>query len=288
MVAGLMVASTVVGALISRRGTWKAFVVAGSLLLTAGMALMGTIRHDTPFALVSLYMVLLGSGVGMVMQNLVLVVQNEVQPRQIGVASSGIAFFRSLGGTIGVSALGAVLGSRIADRMTARAGDLQQAIAASGDAGKKAAAALATGNLPTIAELPRPIAAVVESVYGGGVADLFLAAAPLGLLTILAVVFLPNKPLGRQTTAQRLAADSSGSSDSTGNGTANTASASSSDSSDNSENTARAGGSDGAKGRAGMPLPGEHPDVPAGQPARRLVRIVTPDRPATPVGPVPH
>ncbi|HET8590817.1 MAG TPA: MDR family MFS transporter [Nakamurella sp.] len=277
MVAGLMIASTVVGALISRRGSWKSFVVAGSVLLTAGMALMGTIRYDTPFVLVSLYMVLLGGGVGMVMQNLVLVVQNDVDPRRIGVASSGIAFFRSLGGTIGVSALGAVLGARVADRMAARAGDLQQAIAASGDAGAAAGAALATGNLPNISALPRPIAAVVESVYGSGVADLFLAASPLGLLTVLAVVFLPNKPLGRQTTTQRLAAEGAG-------------------------DTGRVGGVDGfdrdseagvtqssGDGDAAVPPPGGDghpgagPGAGAGRTGERLVRIVTVERPADPV-----
>jgi EmrB/QacA subfamily drug resistance transporter len=303
MVAGLMVASTVVGALISRRGNWKAFVVAGSLLLTAGMALMGTIAYDTPFVLVSLYMVLLGSGVGMVMQNLVLVVQNDVHPRRIGVASSGIAFFRSLGGTIGVSALGAVLGSRIADRMTARAGDLQQAIAASGDAGKKAAAALATGELPTIADLPRPIAAVVESVYGLGVADLFLAAAPLGLLTILAVVFLPNKPLGQQTTTQRLTADGADSADgAAGNplpdGDGNPGADPVGDAA-SPEAVVIGDGNPGADLPGGDGDPGTHhrsgdgssggdPMAGAGQPGQRLVRIVIADRPAVPVGPVPR
>jgi EmrB/QacA subfamily drug resistance transporter len=277
MVAGLMIASTVVGALISRRGSWKSFVVAGSVLLTAGMALMGTIRYDTPFVLVSLYMVLLGGGVGMVMQNLVLVVQNDVDPRRIGVASSGIAFFRSLGGTIGVSALGAVLGARVADRMAARAGDLQQAIAASGDAGTAAGAALATRNLPNIAALPRPIAAVVESVYGSGVADLFLAASPLGLLTVLAVVFLPSKPLGRQTTTQRLAAEGAGD-------TGRVEGVDGFDRDSEAGVTQSSGDGDAAvPPPGGDGHPGAGPGAGAGRTGERLVRIVTVERPADPV-----
>jgi EmrB/QacA subfamily drug resistance transporter len=277
MVAGLMIASTVVGALISRRGSWKSFVVAGSVLLTAGMALMGTIRYDTPFVLVSLYMVLLGGGVGMVMQNLVLVVQNDVDPRRIGVASSGIAFFRSLGGTIGVSALGAVLGARVADRTAARAGDLQQAIAASGDAGAAAGAALATGNLPNISALPRPIAAVVESVYGSGVADLFLAASPLGLLTVLAVVFLPSKPLGRQTTTQRLAAEGAGD-------TGRVEGVDGFDRDSEAGVTQSSGDGDAAvPPPGGDGHPGAGPGAGAGRTGERLVRIVTVERPADPV-----
>src|SRR5690606_25237787 len=96
MIAGLLVSSVVVGALITRYGRWKGYVIAGAALLTAGSYLLSTIHYDTDFTLVSLYMVLLGAGVGMTMQNLVLVVQNTTVPAKIGVASSGVTFFRSL------------------------------------------------------------------------------------------------------------------------------------------------------------------------------------------------
>ncbi len=101
MIIGLLLSSTIVGNLISRFGKWKAFMVAGSVLLTVGLYLMSTIEYDTNYVLVSLYMLILGAGVGMVMQNLVLIVQNTVRPEQLGAASSNVAFFRSLGGTIG-------------------------------------------------------------------------------------------------------------------------------------------------------------------------------------------
>src|SRR5690606_2518739 len=80
MIAGLLIASVGVGALITRFGSWKPYLVVGAVLLTAGSYLLSTIHYDTDFTLVSLYMVLLGAGVGMTMQNLVLVVQNTTEP----------------------------------------------------------------------------------------------------------------------------------------------------------------------------------------------------------------
>ncbi len=85
------------------------------MFLIAGAYLLSTIHYDTNFALVSLYMFLLGAGVGMTMQNLVLIVQNTSKPTEIGVASSGVTFFRSLGGTIGVSVMGAALASKVTE-----------------------------------------------------------------------------------------------------------------------------------------------------------------------------
>ena len=102
MILGLLVSSTVIGGLITRTGVWKRWLVIGAVLLIAGTALLGTLHYDTSFWLVSLYMFLLGAGVGMTMQNLVLVVQNSVRREDMGAGSSLVAFFRSLGGAIGV------------------------------------------------------------------------------------------------------------------------------------------------------------------------------------------
>ena len=102
-VAGLLIASTVAGILISRTGKWKPWMVTGASLLTAGLFLMSMLRYDTPFLVVFVSMAVMGLGMGMLMQNIVLVVQNTVEVTQIGVASAGIAFFRSLGGAAGVA-----------------------------------------------------------------------------------------------------------------------------------------------------------------------------------------
>lgn len=198
MIIGQLGGSIVVGQLISRFGKWKGYMVVGSVLAIIGLSLMGTLHYDTDFTLVSIYMFVLGLGVGLVMQNLVLVVQNSVHPRDMGAASSGVAFFRSLGGTVGVSAMGAVLGSRVAELIKDGLGALQPEQLAGAEA-------LSSGALPSLAELPEPIRLVVEASYGSGVAEVFLLAVPLAVISLIAIAFLPNKPLSRQTSAERLA-----------------------------------------------------------------------------------
>jgi EmrB/QacA subfamily drug resistance transporter len=197
MIAGVLVSSIVIGQVISRTGTWKRYMVLGSVLLTIGLALMGTIRYDTSFFLVFVYMFVMGAGVGMVMQNLVLIVQNAVDPRQIGTASASVAFFRSLGGTIGVSVMGAVLGSRITSLVT-------DGIAKLG-IDPSQAGSLGDGGIPDLGALPGPIRTIVESAYGEAVADVFLLAVPLAVISIIAIALLPNRTLGTKTSVEQIA-----------------------------------------------------------------------------------
>lgn len=188
MVIGLLVASIGIGRVVSRTGRYKRWMVLGGVLLTAGLALMGTVRYDTSFVALSLFMAVLGLGVGMLMQNLVLVVQNTVRQEDMGAASAAVAFFRSLGGAIGVAALGALLGSRVTTLVANGLADIGIPGAASGG-----------GRIPNLGALPVPVRTVVESAYGEGVADLFLAAAPLGLVALVAVLLLREVPLGTRS-----------------------------------------------------------------------------------------
>ena len=209
MIGGLLISSMVVGQLITRFGKWKGFMIAGSVMLIAGAALLSTIHYDTNFWLLSLYMVLLGAGVGMTMQNLVLVVQNTAKPTEIGVASSGINFFRSLGGTIGVAVMGAVVASSVATGFTDRKDDIAAAIGKLGQKGAEVAQQFASGAIPEVALLPDGIRQIIEDVYATSIAQAFLIAVPLAVLSLIAIAFLPNKPLTSQTNAQRLAAEES-------------------------------------------------------------------------------
>ncbi|MFT4052048.1 MAG: MDR family MFS transporter [Microbacterium sp.] len=204
MIGGLLVSSIVVGRLISQYGRWKPFLIAGAVLLIAGSSLLSTIHYDTNFALVSVYMFCLGAGVGMTMQNLVLVVQNTTRPEQIGVASSGVTFFRSLGGTIGVSVMGAALSARVIDLVTARTDDITAAIMSLGDEAQTWADQLSSGTLPEVAAMPEALRVVFEDIYANGISHSFLIAVPFAVLSLIAVFFLPNKPLTTMTTTERL------------------------------------------------------------------------------------
>ncbi|MGJ4842854.1 MDR family MFS transporter [Leifsonia sp. Le1] len=204
MIGGLLISSMVVGNLISRFGKWKPYMIVGSIMLTIGLYLMSTIEYDTNYVIVSIYMFILGAGVGMVMQNLVLIVQNTVDPSQLGVASSSVAFFRSLGGTVGVSVMGSVLGSKVVTMLGERQHDLQVAIGKLGAAGAEVAKSLQSGTLPEVNKLPVGVRTIIESVYGQAVADIFLIAVPLAVITIIAILFLPNIKLGTQTALEKM------------------------------------------------------------------------------------
>lgn len=208
LVVGLLASSMVVGNLISRYGKWKGYIIAGSVLATVALFLLGTISYDTSFVLLSVYMFMLGVGVGVVMQNMVLIVQNAVPPTQLGASSSGVTFFRTLGGTIGVSVMGSVLASSVTSGMADKADALKAAIVHLGTSGAKVAAALQSGAIPHVSELPGGVRTIIESVYGQSVALVFLAVAPIAIVTVLAVIFLPNKSLSRQTAIEALAATS--------------------------------------------------------------------------------
>lgn len=205
MIVGLLISSTVVGALISKFGKWKSYMVVGAAALTVGMFLMGTIRYDTNYVLVSVYMFILGAGVGMVMQNLVLIVQNTVAPENIGTSSASVSFFRSLGGTIGVSVMGSVLGTQVLNMMTSRSDELKAALSKLGAEGAKIGQALQAGTIPQIDLLPPSVRSIVESIYGQSVADIFLVAAPLAIVSLIAIIFLPNISLGSKTTLEQMA-----------------------------------------------------------------------------------
>ncbi|MEV0219345.1 MFS transporter [Streptomyces sp. NPDC050704] len=189
MIAGLAIASTVSGQFISRTGRWKGWLLAGGVLLTAGLGLLGTIRYDTPYWRVSIFMALLGLGVGMMMQNLVLCTQNQVEPSDLGAASSTVNFFRSLGSAVGVSAFGAVLAHRITDYVKdgASALDPKSAAALTGSS--------SSSSIPDMNSLPGPVRTLVESAYGHGIADVFLYVAPAALLALLVCLFIKEVPL---------------------------------------------------------------------------------------------
>ncbi|MEU0443914.1 MFS transporter [Streptomyces tendae] len=202
MIGGLFISSTVSGQIITKTGKWKGWLLAGGVLLTAGLGLLGTMRYDTPYWHIGIFMALMGLGVGMMMQNLVLCTQNQVAPSDLGAASSTVTFFRSLGGAVGVSVLGSVMSTRISHYASDTIGSLSPQ--------EQAAAAKASGGgaIPDMDMLPPGIREWLESAYGHGIADIFLIVAPIALLAFLVTLFIKEVPL-RTKGALAQAAESS-------------------------------------------------------------------------------
>ncbi|MCW2677194.1 MAG: integral rane transport protein, partial [Modestobacter sp.] len=184
MIGALLLSSTVSGQLITRTGKWKRFLVLGTVLLAAGMGLLGTIDHRTSYGLMACYMALLGLGVGMSMQNLVLAVQNTVDVRSIGAASSVVTFFRSMGGAAGVSVLGSIAASRVSTRVA----DGLRAMGAPAPQGGGSESL-------DLAMLPAPVRDLVRGVYGDVIGDVFVFAAAISAVAVLAVLFIKEVPL---------------------------------------------------------------------------------------------
>jgi MFS family permease len=184
MVGGLTVSSLAVGRVISRTGLWKRWLVSGMVLVVVGLFLLGTIDDTTSLVRVGVFMAVLGVGLGATMQNLVLAVQNNTAQKDMGAASSVVAFFRSMGGSIGVSALGAVLSSHVTSDVTT--GLTKLGIRAGGSG---------SSSVPSMSSLPAPVRAVYEAAYGQGIGTLFMIAVPCALLALVAVLFVKEVPL---------------------------------------------------------------------------------------------
>ncbi|MFJ6852085.1 MDR family MFS transporter [Streptomyces sp. NPDC091271] len=184
LMLGVLVSSTVAGRLVSRTGKVKPYIITGVIVLALGFLGLSTIDHETSLVIVSLGMLAVGIGVGMSMQNLVLVVQNTVPFSELGAASGAITFFRSLGGTIGVSVLGAVLANQIATKITEGLTKL----------GVDPAASSSGGSTLNIAAMPPEIQEVVRAAYGDATGHIFLISAGIAVVGVIATLFLtPTK-----------------------------------------------------------------------------------------------
>jgi len=187
MVAGMLVASVGSGQLITKFGQWKPFIVAGAVLLLVGFGLLSTIDHATSLWTIGIFIAIVGLGTGMLMQNIVLAVQNTVSVENIGAASSIVAFFRTFGGAIGVSVLGSILATRVKTLTVDSVSTLppeQQAVA-----GKSLQDGLDLSNMPDF------VSQIVRFAYGDATGRIFLVAAVVAVVTLVSVIFIPNRPL---------------------------------------------------------------------------------------------
>ncbi len=186
MIAGNLIGSVASGMLISRTGKWKRYLVAGAILLIGGLGLAGSMDHTTDLWLTGIYTAILGVGLGLLMQNLVLAVQNTVQAKDIGTASASVAFFRSVGGAIGVSVLGAVLGNRVKELV----------VEGLASAGIQVPAGSAGASMD-LKDMPAPIRDIMRAAYGDAIAEVFLISAIVGLVALVAILFIKERPLRR-------------------------------------------------------------------------------------------
>lgn len=182
MVAGLLITSISSGALVGRTGRYKIFPVAGTAVMTVGFLLLSGMDATTAIWRQSLDLFVLGSGIGLCMQVLILTVQNTTEVVDLGVATSGVTFFRTIGGSFGAAIFGSLFANFLDDR-------IGPALTRSG------APAIAAQSPQALHRLPAEQAAPIIDAYADSLGRVFLYAAPVAMAGFVLALLLKEVPL---------------------------------------------------------------------------------------------
>ena len=185
LIAGLMVASVGSGRLIAKFGSYRKFPVIGTAVVTLAFWLFSHIAVDTSRVLLGFWMVILGLGIGMVMPVLTLAVQNAVERKDLGTATSAVTFFRSIGSSLGAAIFGAILTNRLAHHINQNVG---------GTAGAHAAKSLST-SAASLHSLPPTVLHEVLTAFAQSFHDVFIFGTPFAALAFAVALFLREAPL---------------------------------------------------------------------------------------------
>ncbi|MET9508948.1 MDR family MFS transporter [Streptomyces flavidovirens] len=193
MVLGMLLTSTASGQIVSRTGRWKVFPIAGTGITALGLLLLHQLTETTGAWEMSTFFFVFGAGLGLVMQVLVLVAQNAVRYEDLGVATSGATFFRSIGASFGVAVFGTIFATRLIDK-------LDDALA-----GQRLPPGIGPEQVAAdprdIALLPPGLRPSVLHAYSTSITDVFLYASPVVLIAFVIAWFLREDKLRRSVTA---------------------------------------------------------------------------------------
>jgi EmrB/QacA subfamily drug resistance transporter len=196
LVGGLMAASLTSGRLISKFGKYRLFPIIGTAIITCAFFLFSHIAIDTSRVELGIWMVILGIGIGMVMPVLTLAVQNAVERKDLGTATSSVVFFRSIGSSLGAAVFGAILASRLVHHITASIGGTQGAAVAK-------ALSISVANLK---HYPPEIIHKALIAFANSFHDVFLFGLPFAALAFIVSLFLKESPL-RETARDEAAGE---------------------------------------------------------------------------------
>lgn len=189
MVVGLLIASVFSGNVVSKTGTYRIFPIVGALVMALGLYLLSLMGRTTSTWLESLYMFVLGTGIGLCMQVLTIAVQNTVAYTDLGTATSGVTFFRTLGSSFGTAVFGTIYANTLAPNLK---DGVAEAARAGGDPAVLGKAAQSPGGLH---ELPAASAEPLIKAYADTLQTVFLWTVPVALLGFLVALFLKQVQL---------------------------------------------------------------------------------------------
>ncbi|AYN40081.1 DHA2 family efflux MFS transporter permease subunit [Streptomyces dangxiongensis] len=185
MLGAMLVTSMVAGRITTGSGRYKIFPIAGGALMIVGLYLLSLMDTGTTRLTSGLYMAVLGAGMGCLMQITMLVAQNSVQMKDMGVASSSATLFRTLGSSFGVAIMGALFNHRVQDVMSERAGAV----------GSKLTEKSAQLDAASLAKLPKAAREAYQHAVSEGTHSAFLLGAVIAVLVLVAALFVKEVPL---------------------------------------------------------------------------------------------
>ncbi|MEV1168363.1 MDR family MFS transporter [Nonomuraea sp. NPDC049784] len=192
MVVALFLSGVISGKIVTQTGRWKIFPVAGLLIVALGLFMLSKLHVDSSQWLIGFDVAVLGIGLGLSMQMLILAAQNGSELRDMASTTSGVSFFRSLGGAIGVAAFGAILTNRLKDEMADMLRAAHIALPGGGD--------VKLGSPGAIQQLPGPIKHIVLEAFTRGLETVFMVGVPIALIGFVATIFLKELPLRGSST----------------------------------------------------------------------------------------
>ncbi|MFT4471344.1 DHA2 family efflux MFS transporter permease subunit [Arthrobacter sulfonylureivorans] len=195
MTVGMVGATTATGQLVTRTGRYKIFPILGTALIAAGLVMLSQISDTTPYAFTAAGMLVLGLGLGSIMQNLVLIVQNSVRRRDLGTATSATNYFRQIGATFGISLFGAIFISRLTEQFSAAPPGMVTAL---GSGGGQSFSSLGPA---VLASLPAPAQEFIAHAFAQALPPIYLYAVPIVLAALVLACFVKEIPLSEEVGA---------------------------------------------------------------------------------------
>jgi EmrB/QacA subfamily drug resistance transporter len=210
LMLGIVSMSIFSGKRITTTGKYKIFPIAGAGIMTFGLLLMSTLNETTSFGVLSIYAILVGAGLGLSMQTIVIALQNSVDFQDMGIATSSNTFFRSLGGAFGTAIFGTIFSNRIAYYLQDNIASLQSTDPQSLAGLDPAKLEQITTNTSIITTLPPTIRDTVLHSFAQTFHVVFLAAAPITFIGFVLAFFLKEKPLQSSTAHHAAKAEAAG------------------------------------------------------------------------------
>jgi EmrB/QacA subfamily drug resistance transporter len=195
LMLGIVSTSIVSGKMISKHGHYKRFPIMGTAIMTVGILSMYTLQIDTPYWKLSIFAILVGAGLGLSMQTIVIALQNSVDFKDMGVATSSNTFFRSLGSVFGTALFGAILTNRLSHYMAANFAELAAKNPAAAGAIDPTQLKAIQSNTGLIKTLPANVQTAVLDAFVHSFHIVFLTAAPVVALGFFVALFMRETPL---------------------------------------------------------------------------------------------